>query len=273
MHAHPLPKKGPEGHEWHNDERNDGPRHAESPTLLECLGAQFPEVLHKHNTPQECRTVCADGLLAHRLDFLTRGLIVCARSVSAWHDLRQAFSSKKQLGAKDSIVEKYYLARLSTAEFSMMPEMPFEILVPLDHHRKSRHKMEVLSTGQQSKTWIYPIADSSYAVIRIFTGLQHQIRVVCQALGRVLHNDPVYLKKQPSIYIKRNIQVRLLNADERGGFESVLEPALGCIAAQNNGTPQTNPAASLKYNPIDAYYLHAFALRLFRRLHFDENTD
>ena len=258
MHAHPLRNK-----------HHNVTGHAEAPTLLECLGEKFPEVLHKHNTPDECRTVCADGLLAHRLDFWTQGLIVCARSVPAWHNLRRAFSSKKQLGTENALVEKYYLARLYGAEFSIMPESPFEVLTPLDHHRKSRHKMEVLSTGQQSKTWIYPMAHSSYAVIRIFTGLQHQIRVVCQALGRALHNDPVYLNKQPSIYIKKNIQIRLLNTDERMGFESVLEPALACIAAQNNGTPQTNPAPSLQTDPIDAYYLHAFALRLFRRWHFD----
>ena len=133
-----------------------------------------------------------DARLPHRLDRVTRGLVVVALSdkAIAFHDA--------QIRAGNW--EKIYLARVMLPESDTLDEL---IGVHKMHLRRDRGRAEVVrSGGKRALTEILAWApvpaqatdrsDEAHVLIRLLTGRFHQIRATMAALGAPLVDDWLY---------------------------------------------------------------------------------
>jgi 23S rRNA pseudouridine1911/1915/1917 synthase len=122
-----------------------------------------------------------------RLDKLTTGILVVAKTAAAHAALQRALASKD--------AEKDYLAvvygRLNVARG--------EVCLPLARDPRDRRRVTVSSTGAQSVTRFErvarvaaPAAGLSLVRCRLATGRMHQIRVHLAARGWPVVGDPVY---------------------------------------------------------------------------------
>jgi len=122
-----------------------------------------------------------DLYVVHRLDKVTSGLMVFAKSASAAADFGELFESHK--------ISKYYLA------------------VSLAKPKKKQGTIKGDMKKSRRSAWILQNSHSNPAITRFFsqyvdgfrlfllkpeTGKTHQIRVALKSLGAAIYGDPIY---------------------------------------------------------------------------------
>ncbi len=142
-------------------------------TLVNALVARHPECVDASSDPRE-------GGLVHRLDTLTSGVLLAARTPEAWRVLREAFAERR--------VDKRYLAVVTgpVADGGVI-DLPLR-------HRGDRVE-PVLQGGREALTEFRVLSRSADAVlleVRIHTGVLHQIRAHLAAIGAPVLGDTAY---------------------------------------------------------------------------------
>jgi 23S rRNA pseudouridine1911/1915/1917 synthase len=158
-------------------------RPGERGTLAGALVARFPECRGAGADPREAG-------LVQRLDVDTSGILLAARSASAWQALRSAFS--------DGRVEKIYLA---LAAGSIDGDRAIDL--PIAHHPGDpRRVIAVEDLGEQVRlaarpahTKVHPVEQRAGLTLieaTSSTGRMHQIRAHLAHLGHPLVGDTLY---------------------------------------------------------------------------------
>ncbi|MDR3155303.1 MAG: RluA family pseudouridine synthase [Deltaproteobacteria bacterium] len=161
------------------------------PTLAGALLARYPEISAAGDPERP-------GIV-HRLDKDTSGVIIAARTRTAFDCLKEAFAGRE--------ARKIYLAFVRG-----LPPVTGVIDSPVSRHPTQRHRMTAgLPTGRPSKTsWRalrrFFAAEVSLVSVRLFTGRTHQARVHLASAGFPVLGDPLYgprrrvmLKEFPSL--------------------------------------------------------------------------
>ena len=121
--------------------------------------------------------------IVHRLDVGTSGLMIVAKSDTAFHVLKDAFRNRT--------VDKVYHAMVQ----GHMDPTTGTIDAPIDRHPKEDHRFAVMATGKESITH-YEVIEFyrgvSMVKIELETGRTHQIRVHFSALHHPLVGDTTY---------------------------------------------------------------------------------
>lgn len=128
--------------------------------------------------------------IVHRLDRDTAGLMVIAKTDTAYDGLVKQFSARE--------VVKKYTAVVSGKPFSQHAV----ICRPIGRHKKYRQKMTITDEGREaiteytvSRIWHLQSGTFSLLDIRIHTGRTHQIRVHLSSIGNPIIGDRIYSKK------------------------------------------------------------------------------
>jgi len=154
-------------------------RPQERGTVANALVARFPECAQASPDSRE-------GGLCHRLDIGTSGVLLAARSRSAWDRVRSSFARQE--------VDKRYWALVT----GPLPDEG-EIDLPLRHRPGHPDRVEPSAPGDAAAR----AARSSFQVlgragefalveVRIHTGVLHQVRAHLAALGCPVVGDPLY---------------------------------------------------------------------------------
>jgi len=120
--------------------------------------------------------------IVHRLDKLTSGLMVVAKTTSAFNSLVDQL--------KDHTVARQYYALVKGVLTSNN-----RIDQPIGRHQKNRTKMAVSVSGKRAVTHFEVLENfKHYTAIKVIleTGRTHQIRVHMHYVGYQLLGDPVY---------------------------------------------------------------------------------
>jgi len=143
-------------------------------TVVNALVARHPEYADASADPRE-------GGLVHRLDTLTSGVLLAARTPEAWKVVREAFSGRE--------VEKRYLAVVTGPVADSG-----EIDLPLRH--RADHVEPALSGGGREALTDFRVlsraADAALLDVGIRTGVLHQIRAHLAAIGAPVLGDADY---------------------------------------------------------------------------------
>lgn len=123
------------------------------------------------------------GLLVHRLDRDTSGVVILAKDESAQKMLRQQFQNRK--------THKTYVAIITG-----IPKLPEAMIdLPINRNLKRPTTFEVNQNGKPSQTY-YKVLEShngkSLVELKPTTGRTHQLRVHLKYLGTPILGDPVY---------------------------------------------------------------------------------
>jgi 23S rRNA pseudouridine1911/1915/1917 synthase len=121
--------------------------------------------------------------VVHRLDAGTSGLMIIAKTESAYLKLKEMF--------REHQVEKTYHALVQ----GHMDPSTGTIDAPIDRHPKEDHRFAVVATGKESITHYEVIEyyrSVSLVKVELETGRTHQIRVHFSALGHPLVGDTTY---------------------------------------------------------------------------------
>lgn len=156
-------------------------------TLVNGLLAKFPEIENIHD--QAGDSYLRPGIV-HRLDKETSGVMVIARNMKAFEELKNLFKIRK--------VSKKYIA--------IVYGTPEEKSGVIDKHiaRAATYRKQVIASGK-TKTLIRP-AVTEYKVIKEFagyslvevrprTGRMHQIRIHMFSIGHPIVGDKLYKMK------------------------------------------------------------------------------
>jgi len=152
-----------------------GLRHVRTQTVAHFLLKQFPETARV--SPR-----FLEGGLVHRLDNATSGLLLAARTPSAYLDLRKQFHERS--------VGKQYLALVEGAIKGQG-----QINLPLESTGPRGKYMRISPQGREALTRYEPARRFSHHTlvrITIETGVRHQIRAHFAALGHPLVGDIIY---------------------------------------------------------------------------------
>ena len=160
------------------------------PSLAAALLARFPEMAALDDSRH--------AGLVHRLDTGTSGLLLAARHLSAHTRLRNAFTRK--------LAQKDYLAVVGGRL-----EAPQVVTLPLARHRRSRGRMVVARVGTKgwpARSEITPIAgdgELTVVLLRMRTGVTHQLRVHLASLGHPIVGDARYGTSRTSRLIETSV--------------------------------------------------------------------
>jgi len=128
--------------------------------------------------------------IVHRLDRDTSGLMVIAKSDTAYTSLVEQFSART--------VEKHY----SAIVIGKPVKDHALINRPIARHKKYRQKMTIDESGREaiteytvSRIWHTDIGVFTMLNIILHTGRTHQIRVHLSAMGNPIIGDQIYSKK------------------------------------------------------------------------------
>lgn len=121
--------------------------------------------------------------IVHRLDKMTSGLMVAAKTAVAYERLVEALAERR--------VRRRYLAIVAGS----FRENEGTIERPVGRRRSDRKRMGVTEAGRWARTdWrvVCQGEGMSLAGLRLHTGRTHQIRVHLQSIGRPVLGDPEY---------------------------------------------------------------------------------
>ena len=126
--------------------------------------------------------------IVHRLDKMTSGVMVVAKTQSAFDDLHEQFKARE--------VKKEYLALVH----GRVERDHGEITLPVGRSPKVRIKRTVgMVPGARSAITMYVVEkhfrDHSLVRVRPFTGRTHQIRVHLAAINHPIVGDKLYMTK------------------------------------------------------------------------------
>ncbi len=211
-------------------------------TALNALIAVYPETAQalRPDKPLE-------GALVHRLDRGTSGILVAARTPSAFEQLRKQWSA--------SAMEKVYLAWVVGY---ITDGGRLELW--LDHDPKSSKRMvasENPDKGRRAVTSFIPLKvvtltthePVTLVLIRLHTGVMHQIRATFKAIGHPVLGDPVYLQRT-SVLAPERFKRHALD----GETQRILKHVQTLITHVIEPDPEALPE--------QGFFLHAVWLRL-----------
>ena len=133
-----------------------------------------------------------DGMVAHRLDMATSGLLIVAKTQEVYRSLQEQFVKHQ--------VKKKYLAELEKPDISENPDLPRgRISLPLRPDPMNRPRQVVdLEHGKRAVTDFEFLSDRVVALWPQ-TGRTHQLRIHCahpDGLGRPIVGDELYGTRQ-----------------------------------------------------------------------------
>ena len=143
-------------------------------TVVNALLARHPECAAASEDPRE-------GGLVHRLDTLTSGALLAARTREAWRAVRAEFGRQR--------VDKRYLA-VVTGPVADAGEIDLPLRHRGDHVEPALH-----GAGREARSEFRVLArsgDASLLEVRIHTGVLHQIRAHLAAIGAPVLGDVAY---------------------------------------------------------------------------------
>lgn len=120
--------------------------------------------------------------IVHRLDKLTSGVLVIAKTMDSCNTLIENFKNRS--------IQRTYHAIAHGVIYT-----PKIIEAPIGRHPKSRTLMSVNKEGNYAKTLFNPIKRwKKFTLLecQLFTGKTHQIRVHAQYIKHSLYGDPQY---------------------------------------------------------------------------------
>ena len=167
--------------------------------------------------------------IVQRLDVGTSGLMVVAKSETAYTALKRAFRNREVRKTYHTLVQGH-------------PD-PFEgtIEAPLGRHPSGEYKMAVVAGGRHSVTH-YQMLEAFPAVtlleIHLETGRTHQIRVHMQAIRHPCVGDPTY-GGDPVLAARLGLERQWLHAVELG----FVHPGSGEEVTFNSAYPADLAAA------------------------------
>ncbi|MEM1250756.1 MAG: RluA family pseudouridine synthase [Acidobacteriota bacterium] len=121
--------------------------------------------------------------IVHRLDAGTSGVMVVAKTTSAYDALSRAFAERR--------VDKRYLAFCH----GRFKDEPIEVDLAIGRHPKDRKRMAPRPDGRPAQTTFTPLREANgvtAVAVQLHTGRTHQIRVHLKALRRPLIGDAIY---------------------------------------------------------------------------------
>lgn len=154
------------------------------------------------------------GLLVHRLDRDTSGVVILAKNEATQSYLRKQFQERKAHKTYYAIVEGH-------------PKLPeAKIDLPIERSIKSPTTFIVSPSGKPSITF-YKVTKSSdkYSLLELkpITGRTHQLRVHLKYLGHPILGDKVYgSQKAPRLFLHATSLEITLPGGERKTFTSPL---------------------------------------------------
>jgi len=178
-----------------------------------------------------CQLDMPDARLPHRLDRITRGLIVIA------HDAESAARLGNDLAA--GRWRKHYLARVHPSPSKAADgAQPLVGMHTLHLNRTGRRAEIVRSGGQRAVTEILATAPApdhpgeSHVLLRLHTGRFHQIRATLAHLGAPVTDDPLYDERARggSRPYLEHILLRMPVGDELRVFHDQHDPSRERVA-------------------------------------------
>lgn len=121
--------------------------------------------------------------VVHRIDKDTSGLLVLAKSDSAYHGLTEQL--------RDHTMERQYEAIVH----GVIPHDEGSIDAPVGRDPKNRQRMAVTGSGKHAVTHFTTVerfSSYTHVQLQLETGRTHQIRVHMAYIGHPLAGDPVY---------------------------------------------------------------------------------
>jgi 23S rRNA pseudouridine1911/1915/1917 synthase len=154
--------------------------------------------------------------IVHRLDKMTTGLIVAAKSNAAHVSL------SRQL--KERSAGRLYAALL----LGSLKDQHVHVDAPIARHRNDRKKMAVTPEGRPAQTDFFAmqsLRSSTLAKCRLHTGRTHQIRVHAASIGHPVMGDEVYGPR-----IKNDAKAMMLHAYSLSFIHPISGKALSLSA-------------------------------------------
>jgi len=138
----------------------------------------------------------ADALLAHRLDMLTSGIIVAAKTLETYQHLQTQFTDRTVKKKYLAVVEGTPVKEHGIIDLPLASDPMNRPLQVVDHEKGKRAITEyrVLQAGQHSLLALYP-----------HTGRTHQLRMHCahpEGLGCPIVGDELYGEKADRLYLQ-----------------------------------------------------------------------
>lgn len=162
-----------------------GNRHS---TLVNALLSRYPDLSTEGGLDRP-------GIV-HRLDKLTSGLIVIARTNAAHSRLALSFEQRQ--------VRKRYIAGVH----GVVADTEGEISLPIGRHRSVRTRMTAGGRGGRRALTRYRVRERSGGFtlldVDLHTGRTHQIRVHLGAIGHPVLGDPTYGPKHHASFVRHH---------------------------------------------------------------------
>ena len=153
------------------------------------------------------------GLLVHRLDRDTSGVVIMAKNPETQTFLRKQFQDRKTKKTYYAIVEGHL--KLKEARIDL----------PIIRDMKRPTTFRVDPSGKASETYYKVVKENdkySLVELRPTTGRTHQLRVHMKYLGHPILGDPVYGTKAGRLYLHANKLEITLPGGKRTTFEAPL---------------------------------------------------
>ena len=165
------------------------------------------------------------GLVAHRLDKLTSGVVILAKNQATKSFLQKQFQQRK--------VHKVYFAAVEG-----QPKMSeAEIDIPLKRNLARPTTFKVDRTGRTAETYYRVVATSGkYSLLELHpkTGRTHQLRVHLSYIGCPIVGDPIYGSsdepKTRMMLHARELEITVPTGADLGEEEEIT----GCLVKAKN---------------------------------------
>lgn len=170
------------------------------PTVQDWIMRRHPEIAHEQNEEFRSRS----GIV-HRIDKETSGILLIAKTPSAFLSLKQQFMDRN--------VEKSYLAIIH----GQMPSGEGVIDAPVDRLPWNKERFGIVPGGKSAVT-AYKVLESygSYQLVACYpkTGRTHQIRVHLKYLNHPILGDYLYAGRKTARHDRSWVPRVMLHASK-----------------------------------------------------------